>query len=90
MVFLGLFKFWRVVYLVYWDLNAVQTVKINSLTSGRSVIENLEKELKLKVSGVFGFSFSAIEPIRKDGKDRVFRKVHFCGKVINELLFLWA
>ena len=86
-VYLGLFKFLEVVYLFYMGLIGVQTVNIIFMTSVVRVFENLEKKFKLKVSL---FSFWAIEPIRKGGNDKKFRKPHFSGKLMNRVLFSWV
>ena len=48
-------------------------------------IINIFKELNM--SGISRFSFWAIEPIRKDGGGGKFRKPHFNGKRITEMLF---
>ena len=39
------------------------------------------------MSGISGFSFWAIQPIRKDENGEKFRKPHFSGKRITEMLF---
>ena len=42
---------------------------------------------ELNMSDIFGFSFWAIQLIRKDGNGGKFRKSHFNGKRISEMIF---
>ena len=82
---MGLFKFFGVVCLVYLGLNAVETVNIVSLTSVNRVFENLENRIQIKSFRrfrVFILCYRANSKRLNDGK---FQKLHFSGKLMNEV-----
>ena len=58
------------------------------------VFESLKKKInifkELIISGVSGFPFWVIEPIRKDENGGIFRKLLFGGKQIGGMLFSWV
>ena len=87
---------WRISFkkLVYLGLVAVQTVEIIFLTHPDRVFQIWKRKYKfskgLKISGVSGFWFWAIEPIREDGNDGIFKKPGFSGKFMSQVLFSWV
>ena len=62
-------------------LCGIQTLKIICMSYLGQVFDSLTSK-GLKISGVSGFLFWAIEPIRKDGNGGKFEKPHFRGKLM--------
>ena len=75
----------KVMWYISWTLYYLVLLNFKPFKPSIWYIYKIFKELNM--SGIFRFSFWAIEPIRKDKNGGKFRKPHFSGKRINEMLF---
>ena len=75
--------------IIDFGFTGVETLQTICLVDLKSFV--FKKKLKffkeLNMSGISGFSFWAIERIRKEGNGVIFRRPHFSGKRIREMLF---
>ena len=84
----------KLVERLYLGLIEIQSLNNIVLAYVNRVFESLKKKInvfkELIISGVSGFYFWVIEPIRKDRNRGIFRKLHLSRKQTAGILFSWV